>query len=250
MALSDINPELSSTPPDTDRWFQFRDDVDRALDLYTPVRSDDDTDDDTAEILRVFVQELPKAGQLALMAEILFLKTNDKKLRQLRNFLVDSLLGPVRAAGRKNPNVPITLSTYPEAAIVASSGNEQQKLKKECLRRDGRRCPITGFWDREYATSTPRPVLPVGAKSEGTECAHILPFALRKFDSDNSQDVENKAAVWWALYRYFPALQGQIDAGTINQHGNVLTMSINFHHEFDNYNVTLRPTGTHPRIVL
>src|SRR5437773_9301618 len=87
-SLSDINSELSSTPPDTERWFEFRDDAVKVLDLYAP----NGPDDDTAKVLNVFIMKLPKEGQLALMSEILLLRNDGAKLRQLRNFLVDTLL--------------------------------------------------------------------------------------------------------------------------------------------------------------
>ncbi|KAK3342023.1 hypothetical protein B0T25DRAFT_617620, partial [Lasiosphaeria hispida] len=69
-----------------------------------------------------------------------------------------------------------------------------------------------------------------GAKHSRTECVHILPFALSKLKEKNatytkSDAYKNKAATWWALYKYFPALRDKIGAETVNQPGNATTYS-------------------------
>jgi len=103
----------------------------------------------------------------------------------------------VQIAGGKTPRVYVSAPTNPNAPdeieeamteIESSSRNDQQKLKTDCLRRDGFRCVISGLYDRQSIRDhlvTP----PAGNPSGGTECAHILPFALRKFNERNSQQV-------------------------------------------------------------
>ena len=83
--------ELSSIQEDSNRWYDSRTAVLKILeDRYVP----NGPKDDTPKILRTFVMKLPKGGQLALMSEILLLKGESTKLRQLRNFLVDAILKP------------------------------------------------------------------------------------------------------------------------------------------------------------
>lgn len=175
-------------------------------------------EDDTYKVLRTFVTKLPKRGQLALMSEIKHLKDNSPKLRQLRNFLVDTILKPsmppfpllgvpfsqlvcstlVMVAGGKSPKTTPTLDPMAEdvilssmATIEPSSRNDQGRLKADCLRRDGYSCALTRKVDGEFKDKVP------GATGEIvlTQCAHILPFSLRKFDGQSAQEVKHHFAV-------------------------------------------------------
>lgn len=85
-----VTSELSSAPSDSELWLDLREKVDKLLRLYKP-RS---RDDDTAMVLKIFLQKLPKDGQTPLMSEIDSINQHDAKLRQLRNFLVDAILKP------------------------------------------------------------------------------------------------------------------------------------------------------------
>lgn len=51
-------------------------------------------DDDTAIVLRAFLFWLPQDGQATLVSEIKYLLPDVTKLRELRNFLVDTILIP------------------------------------------------------------------------------------------------------------------------------------------------------------
>jgi len=88
----------------------------------------------------------------------------------------------VAAAGGKDPRTPVTPSPYPGAqrailsamsTIEPSFRKDQASLKADCLRRDGRRCVISG------------------KERVRTRCAHILPFALRNFNEQNAQEVRD-----------------------------------------------------------
>ncbi len=88
---STISSSLSSAISDPDKWYDCRRSTLASLDeLYVP----NSPKDDTAKVLRAFLMKLPKEGQLVLASEIVELRHDDVKLRQLRNFLVDAILKP------------------------------------------------------------------------------------------------------------------------------------------------------------
>ncbi|KAI2626518.1 hypothetical protein GGR54DRAFT_637090 [Hypoxylon sp. NC1633] len=223
--------ELSSVFGDNDRWYETRNTLLKALDDgYTP----NGPEDDTTEVLRTFVMKLPKDGQLALMSEIYHLKDDGARLRQLRNFLVDAILKPMMAAGGKSPRTPIpSMAT----TIKPSFRDEQASLKADCLRREDYRCALSRVLDENTENH------PAAERMAKTHCAHILPFALRHFDDQNAPETENKATIWWALYRYFPDLKDLIGPSSISQCQNVLTLITPLHEEFGNFNLGLEPLG-------
>jgi hypothetical protein len=126
-------------------------------------------------------------------------------------------------------------------SIESSSRSGQSFLKQQCLRRDGYRCVVTGDFDK---VKTPNHLGPKEHKDRytRTECAHILPFALRKFEEKNATQTKNKATIWWALYQYFPCLKGKIGAESINQPQNAMTMTFHLHDEFERFDWALRAT--------
>src|SRR5437667_4633795 len=99
----------------------------------------------------------------------------------------------VKGAGGQSLQ-PISPAAHPDATeeiqqslstVSPSSRNEQAMLKASCLKGDGFACAITGIFNRE--SINPARPLPAGARAMKTECAHILPFSLRKFNKDNAQ---------------------------------------------------------------
>ena len=125
--------------------------------------------------------------------------------------------------------------------IEPTSRAEQRKLKSDCLKRDGYRCIVTEHWDWTWAKDH-RSQIPKGEEVEYTECAHILPFALGDFNEERSQEVENAAIIWAALYRYFPALEGIISSATINSPENAMTLSMVVHKHFGGFDISFERT--------
>lgn len=125
--------------------------------------------------------------------------------------------------------------------LEGSSRTGQSELKRQCLDRDGGRCVLSGAIDTDRYGKMP-PGERKGAKHSRTECAHILPFALSKLKEKTAVQVQNKATTWWALYEYFPALQGKIAADTVNQPGNAVTLSAAIHTEFGSFSFGFQST--------
>ncbi|OAA55875.1 hypothetical protein SPI_08082 [Niveomyces insectorum RCEF 264] len=242
---SHASSELSSILDDPDEWYERRAAVLRLLhEDYVP----HGPGDDTVKVLETFVVKLPKGGQLAIMSEIISLRDDQAKLRQLRNFLVDAILKPMMTAGGKQPQTPITSALFPDAeaeieasmsTIQASFRRNQGRLKAACLQRDGYRCAITGKVDAHWTHKVPQ----TGRKGSRTQCAHILPFALRNFDEENACEKKNKATIWWALHRYFPELKDRIGPESINQHENALTMATQLHVALGSFDLAFEPLG-------
>jgi hypothetical protein len=74
--------------------------------------------------------------------------------------------------------------------------------------------------------------LKAGEQIIEAECTHIIPFSLGKFNAQKANETAIKATIWWTLYRYFPILEGNIDASTVNQPGNAVTLMVVHHKRF------------------
>jgi hypothetical protein len=155
----------------------------------------------------------------------------------------------VAAAGGKQPSV--TPSPNQSAAfeielartqIEGSSRTGQNSLKKECLRRDGHRCVVSGLIDSEAYANMP-PGERKGTGKTKTQCSHILPFALSKLEEKNATQTKNKATIWWTLYHYFPVLENKIGADTINQPRNAITLDSKLHEEFGQFTFGFQATN-------
>jgi len=205
--------------------------------------------DDTAKVLRAFVDNLSGQGLSTLQSEIYDFAKNPHQLRQLRNFLTDAILKPMATASGKQP--PVTPSPNKSATleielamtqIEGSSRAGQKSLKEECLRRDGNRCVVSAHIDTAAFVNIP-PGERKGARKTNTQCSHILPFALSKFEEKNATQTKNKATTWWALYHYFPALENKIGADTINEPRNAITLASALHEEFGQFTFGFQATN-------
>ncbi|KAK3936961.1 hypothetical protein QBC46DRAFT_268572 [Diplogelasinospora grovesii] len=202
--------------------------------------------DDTPRLLYHTIHNLPQRGSIQMINEILWLGGDNDKLRQLRNFFVDAVLKPIGATAGQTvvPSHPTGRALEIDQLMSEKerlTRNDQEALKQKCLRRDGYHCLITQKFDAASCTDGLYQRKP-GELGGFTQCCHILPFALRKFNEENSMEVEAKATIWWALYRYFPALRGKIGSSTINQEGNALTMVTVAHEYFGLFAFSIQPT--------
>ncbi|KFY16294.1 hypothetical protein V492_01441 [Pseudogymnoascus sp. VKM F-4246] len=199
-----------------------------------------DHDDDTVTLLQTALEYLPKAGRMNLMLDIS--SCDDKDIKQLRDHFVDAILKPMKATGAQTPVVTASPSESAATMVAVQKGlilppdskDEQSKMKADCLNRDDHRCAITRSLDENWQMAH-RDLYPKDTIVDVTECAHILPHALGSFDPDRAQEVENAAVVWAALYRFFPALVGQIEPETINSNSNGITLSTNLYRYFGRF---------------
>ncbi|EGD85132.1 hypothetical protein H112_08857 [Trichophyton rubrum D6] len=204
--------------------------------------------DNVVQLMDAFMKYLPKDGSVRLMQDVISLD-EDEKLRQLKEHLVDAILKPIQAVGGRTPaptpspchDSQVQIDSLMITSMNASSCNQQAKLKNDCLKRDGYRCQVTGLWDR-HSVETGKIVPEDGRTLAATEVAHILPFSLGSFDEDKEFEVENKATIWQALYRYFPGLEKVITPDTINTPANSITLFHLLHPQFGSLNITFKET--------
>ncbi|KAK5651095.1 hypothetical protein OQA88_13288 [Cercophora sp. LCS_1] len=241
---SQSSAALSSPPPSPIMQQNAVEAVGNVLSEYQPIHASDDT----AKVLRAFVDHLSGQGLSTLQSEICDFARNPHQLRQLRNFLVDAILKPMAAAGGRQPLVtpsPNQLAAFeielPMTPIEGSSRTGQKPLKEECLCRDGNRCVISGYIDTTVFRSMSSGERK-GNKRTNTQCVHILPFALSKLEEKNATQAKNKATTWWALYHYFPALENKIGPDTINQPRNAITLASALHEEFGQFTFGFQAT--------
>jgi len=87
---SQSSAALSSLPASPTIQQNTIDVVSNSLSEYRPIHSSDDT----AKVLRAFVDNLSGPGLSTLQSDIVIWAHDPPKLRQLRNFLVDAILKP------------------------------------------------------------------------------------------------------------------------------------------------------------
>ncbi|KAK4044860.1 hypothetical protein C8A01DRAFT_42469 [Parachaetomium inaequale] len=219
---------LSSAPANPGKYAELREKSQRILSDYILVSSQDDT------------------------VKVLGASLDPSKLRSMRTFLVDAVLKPMKSAGGHFLKIAASSAVQRTQDIVAgmsmvrsSTRADQEALKDKCLARDDCRCVFSGAYNLPRARKLPPDQRgTVGRSVANTECAHILPFALSKFDENSLTEVSNKAWIWFALYRYFPFIQGKISADTINKPENAITLEVGVHDSFGNYSLAFEPLDT------
>jgi len=190
--------------------------------------------DDTVRVLTAFLDFLPPEGKSHLETDLRSFNT-DEDVRIHAESLVNHLLSPFKTL-RATPNISISSRLGMEDSIenilaeMAEPSVRQARLKRDCLRRDGNKCVITGFTevstlDRDDIT-TP---------AEYTECAHIIPFSLGSWKDE--QEARDKAVIWVTLNRCFPSLKQKIafDHESINNDCNAITTCADLHRKFGNF---------------
>ncbi|PLB46199.1 hypothetical protein P170DRAFT_501122 [Aspergillus steynii IBT 23096] len=204
------------------------------LEKYTPLNEKDDT----RRVLLAFLENLPQDGKANLIDDILDCP-GDLALNRHARSLVEGLLFPFRVQP-KTPSIIASERFRKEATIENVSLrlddlwlNNQKCLKAACLRRDRRKCLITGAFDTTYAAKSDAQFTP-------TKCAPILPIALGRWENKE----RCTSAIWVLLDRCFPSLRSSISftPSSINTPCNAITMSAPLHDMFGRFNFTLIAT--------
>ncbi|KAL1963365.1 hypothetical protein VTN77DRAFT_8381 [Rasamsonia byssochlamydoides] len=187
-SLFSLGSSLSSVPSDFDA-FMTETEAKRKLSSYKP-RSQDD---DTAKVLRSFVDHLPRDGKQNIVTFIANCD-NDETLFALSEHLYSAILVPMKAyrctpAVTPSPldDADIRVDEVASMLLEPSSRNDQARLKKLCLQRDGYRCMLAGLYDEQAHGIIPESIL--ADRRMDTELVHILSFSLGKYS--NNADVDN-----------------------------------------------------------
>ncbi|KAK1701911.1 uncharacterized protein CLUP02_03776 [Colletotrichum lupini] len=232
-ASSVIDSQLTLASSDSEHWAKKHYEVLEMLANYTPLG----TQDDTTQVLRLFADKLPLSGQLVLLSEIMRYRDTPVKLRQLRDFLVQAILIPLKTHSQRRTEDDIVSSS--SGADGPGSLLEQlesyvcdSKLRRDCLLRDGGQCVVTKYFDRGWSEKNySGQMMPQGRMST-LECVHIIPFLIGDSNERTAMEARANAKTWWALWRYFPELKGKIGPDTISQTGNAFMTNSEVHGDF------------------
>ncbi|GIJ98286.1 hypothetical protein Aspvir_000402 [Aspergillus viridinutans] len=216
------------------------DDVQAILRGYEP----SDTSDDAVHVLRETFKYLPADGRRNLAQDIVQAGAQGK-LKQLAQSIITGLLTPLKVAGDKtaevtpSPRIGLEDSLESLTAMTDKSMTraQQQQLREEALWRDGNKCVISGEYDVNLNDEYPDEV------TADLETAHIIPFAIAKFDNDAERQ---RMIVWVNMFRYFPSIRSRLNFhyDQINSLTNVMMLSDMIHKQFGRFSLTLEPTDT------
>lgn len=79
----------------------------------------------------------------------------------------------------------------------------QQQLQEDALRRDGNKCIVSGHYDVQSEELYPDEV------TADLETAHIVSFALAKFENDDEK--RQIIPVWMKIFHYFPSIHSWLN---------------------------------------
>ncbi|KAI2672751.1 hypothetical protein DTO027I6_3997 [Penicillium roqueforti] len=243
MSQSDetLSPAVSSTGFSV--FAEAKYSLDVALSSYESSDPDDHTDD-TKRFLEICFTYFPLEGQVNLSDDVCGCNDNDE-IRQLADSIDIGLLRPLLSKGGKTPGItPSPLVTFQESVedlhsrdITLATRNEQGRLRRDCLKRDGYRCTITKHWSADHK-------FPPGQPKGTLQAVHIIPSALGSFATDDER--RRISQIWTHIFRYFPSLQSTFDmtSEAVNRADNIMMMVDTFHGEFRRFHFVLEATST------
>jgi hypothetical protein len=202
------------------------------------------TGDDTKKFLETCFKYLPPAGQVNLSEDVSGCR-NDEELRQLATSIDTGLLRPLLSKGGKTPVItPSPRIGFDDSVedlnsrdITPASRNNQGRLRRNCLRRDGYRCTITRSWSSNHD-------FPPGEPTAILQPVHILPSALGSFT--NNDERQRTSQVWANIFSYFPSLRSTLNMSPedVNREDNIMMMISPLHEEFGLFHFVLEDTPT------
>lgn len=146
------------------------------------------------------------------------------------------LLFPLSDAGGKTPS---EFTPGPGGGIEDSipiTRDPQAQLREHCLERDGYRCVVTGQYSSDHRHPPKSITTPLNA-------AHIIPFALGSFNTEDSLEVHRHAAIWVSLRRYFPVRRAMAEDQQMINESNILMLDPITHVGFGRFHIILGATS-------
>ncbi|KAJ5455131.1 hypothetical protein N7475_010252 [Penicillium sp. IBT 31633x] len=219
--------------------------VDAKLSLETTLANYQalNTADDTKKFLEICFKYLPADGQVNLSEDVCNCR-NDVELRTLATSIDTGLLRPILSKGGKTPAITPSPRIGFEDSVenlhsldsVTVSRTGQDRLRRNCLRRDNYQCTVTKVWSSSHN-------YPAGETSGITQAVHILPFALGSFTNDDER--RRTSEVWTNIFRYFPSLRFTLNMSPedVNRENNIMTMITPLHEEFGLFHFVLEDTS-------
>jgi hypothetical protein len=164
---------------------------------------------------------------------------NNDEIRQVATSIDTGLLRPLLSKGGKTPALTSedSVEDFHSRDITSATRNEQARLRRNCLKRDGYQCTITKHWSSDHD-------FPRGQPKGTLQTVHIIPFALGSFDTDDERRLISE--IWTQIFRYFPSLRSTFDMSSeaVNREDYVMMMVNAFHGEFGRFHFVLEATST------
>ncbi|KIJ36880.1 hypothetical protein M422DRAFT_34049, partial [Sphaerobolus stellatus SS14] len=170
-----------------------------------------------------------------------------KKVSEAAQAWFQSMILPMKTAGSTRTVEPSEAQTPLEeleemsAMVEPATRNGQAWLRKEVCRRENFRCVIHQEIDKEAPPEAPDPT---GKRPTVTtlEVAHIVPFSLNDFVSDDNNTIL-ESAVTWVMIKHWTAISIQELIGEgINEPANAILFCANGHKQFGDFSVHFEPT--------
>lgn len=231
---------LSEVPSRATDYAEHQGSLQQRLNLYRPVNQHDDT----VAFLKAVNKHLPLEGSANLVDDAVCCQT-DGDLKRLAESIDVGMLRPMKAVSGKTPR----FVSSPRLGVEDSIDNledliadpverEQEALRRDCLKRDGNKCVVSGFYNVKYSQ------VPSGGKRADLIAAHILPFSLGTFRTDDER--RQTSAIWTNIYRYFPYLRNRLGffLENLNDPRNVMMLESVLHDQFGSFLFALESTET------
>ncbi|OJJ44546.1 hypothetical protein ASPZODRAFT_690298 [Penicilliopsis zonata CBS 506.65] len=172
------------------------------------------------------------------------------------DYLVDNFLLPFRASSMKTPQpTPASLSSM-QSSTPAGVRQRVSLLRQRCLIRDHHRCVVSRKFDRSEARKRFQKYgedcqddggIPLKDETSDNfqylEVAHILPHCLTAVASGDTELSEPKRTVLQILDMFDPGIIHLIDGPDIVSPLNALTLTLDYHRLFGEFQILFTPTG-------
>ncbi|KIJ53448.1 hypothetical protein M422DRAFT_25327, partial [Sphaerobolus stellatus SS14] len=180
-------------------------------------------------------------------AGVIYAAYKVEKVSEAAQAWFQSMIVPMKTAGDTRTVEPSEAQTPLDeleemrGTVEPATRNGQARLRKDVCQRQNFRCLLHGEIDKS-APPAARDPTEEKPKETRLEVAHILPFALNAFASDDNGAID-KSGVTWVMIKHWTAvsIQGLIGEG-INEPSNAILFCPNGHVSFGDFSVYFEPT--------
>ncbi|RAL06504.1 HNH endonuclease signature motif containing protein [Aspergillus homomorphus CBS 101889] len=179
-------------------------------------------------------------------------------IEKFAEYIVDNFLLPLRASSAKTPQATPTALSLSQTPAPIGTRQRLSILRKSCLLRDHYRCVISRKFDTVEARRRNEKYGDMCEDNDGNllrdesdggfgfqhlEVAHILPHCLATMGPGESELSESKMNVLRILDMFDPGLSHRIDGPNIDSPTNALTLTLDYHRLFGEFQLLFEPTG-------
>nr|XP_001390780.2 hypothetical protein ANI_1_264044 [Aspergillus niger CBS 513.88]XP_001395751.2 hypothetical protein ANI_1_824104 [Aspergillus niger CBS 513.88] len=177
-------------------------------------------------------------------------------IEEFADYIIENFLLPLRASSVKTPQpTPASLSAI-QTSTPSGTPYRVSILRKSCLVRDRYRCVISRKFDKSEARKRFEQYGEDCKDDEGIELknessdrfqflevAHILPHCLTTVSSGDADLSDSKKNVLRILDMFDPGVIHLIDGPKIDSPINALTLTLDYHRMFGEFQIYFEPTG-------